>query len=252
MSNEFRSARTALSILALLLGLAVSASALAASAGIKATYFNDQVQFSVLGSGSSGVFFDPATSVQVTVDGIVDSASAAAFFDPLTAEVVEADASGSAITLINMTSTATLFQPGGSAFAFSSRSGRMTFSGTGILVVSAPFSIEREVLGGGIPDASGIAGVGISALRFERGDISYASDSFMLLTDAGPDVRTGLLAIAVPFEDGETILFSATVSASASAPAPVPLPAALPLFGTALGMIGIHRRRKLSRAITSA
>lgn len=224
--------------------MASSASTHAASVSLKASFFHDALELAVSGTGSSSAFIDPQSSVGAWVDGIYDSDAATSLFSPLVAAVHQPRASSSAVISLDMSSTVDLLRSHGSLYAYASQNGSLTLSGTGILVVTAPFLIEREVIDEGFAEWYGHAVVSIAARRVESGgNIGYSSEGTMFAEDGGPDTLSGLLAIAVPFNDGETIEFSATTLVSLSAQSAVPLPTALPLLVTAIALLGRRGRR---------
>lgn len=138
------------------------------------------------------------------------------------------------------------------------RSGQLTISGNGILLISLPATASASVAGGNIDFPALFSNSSIE-LRLSTGAVSNseilsASASFFgspsdLLTQ---DV-SGLLVSGLNVKDGDVVSFAVTLSGYASvqdfiafekSPNPVPLPASVMLFGPALGGLARWRRRR--------
>ena len=138
------------------------------------------------------------------------------------------------------------------------RTGQLTISGNGILLITIPATASASVAGGNA-DFPALFSTSSVELRLSVGAVSNseslsAGASFF---DSPSDLLTqdfsGLLVSGLNVKDGDIVSFAVTLRGYASvqdyvafekSPSPVPLPASMFLFGPALGGLGLWRRRR--------
>lgn len=221
----------------------------AATAGsVSVTLFQDQLAFQVIGgSGFPQTLSAGSTTVSATADG-----NSAFLQDANVGTVLSVNPSTSLASAL-ASAGATLIasaesDQGTGAQSFVQRTAEVTFTNSGVLVVTAPFAIvaSLDAVGSGYSSLSGVASINaFNSNATENETTAYNAFASLFfdsnsLTNSG--TRTGLLAIAVPFANGDKFSFNVSVDTNVDI-APIPLPAAVWLFGAALGGLGLVRRR---------
>lgn len=129
------------------------------------------------------------------------------------------------------------------ASAESVKTAQVDFTGSGLLVVQLPYSLQIELSALADDTSFVLAEVRLDAFRLGS-TAQYSSVARLLFdigTGPGANASSGLLSLAIPFVDGDQYSVIAGVSAEIATTL-VPLPAPAWLLGSGLVVLGVRRR----------
>lgn len=202
------------------------------------------VVFGSVNPAPDGAIVNGSMSVTAEADGVVDGRFALGLFSPLTAFASSSSASASSSGSNGLMAASVTAGFPGRARAESMMFGQIDFTGSGLLVVQVPYSLQVD-LSALADDTSFVrAEVGLNA--FKLGSTAQYSSMATLLFDIGSgpgsSASNGFLSLAIPFADGDQYTVMAGVTAEIATTL-VPVPPALLLFGS--GLVAVWARRRV-------
>lgn len=253
--------------------LLVAHGALAATASVSASADWGALNFQFLPAGATFTADAQNTTTYLDVPDGTSQQSSADWSSPISVSISDAGANAMAGADNATLSISSSIDSGqtvtGNALASygptTERTGQLTISGNGILLITIPAKASASVAGGN-EDFPTLFSTSSVELRLSAGAVSnseslsasanfFGSPSDLLTQDVA-----GLLVSGLNVKDGDIVSFAITLRGYASVqnyvtfekslnPVPlslsaVPLPASVFLFGPALGGLGLWRRRR--------
>ncbi len=246
--------------------LLVAQGAVAATASVSASADWGALNFQFLPTGATFTTGAQSSTTYLDAPGGTSQQSSADWSSSISVTISDASANAMAVadgTTLSISSSIDGGQTvtGDALPSYSpttERTGQLTISGNGILLITLPATATASVAGGNA-DFPALFSNSSVELRLSTGTVSNseslsASASFF---DSPSDLLTqdvsGLLVSGLNVKDGDVVSFAVTVRGYASvqdyvtfekSPSPVPLPASMFLFGPALGGLALCRRRR--------
>ena len=246
--------------------LLVAHGALAATASVSASVDWGALNFQFLPTGATFTAGAQNTTTYLDVPDGTSQQSSADWSSPISVSISDAGANAMAGANGATLSISSSIDSGqtvtGNALASygptTERTGLLTFSGNGILLITIPAMASASVAGGNA-DFPALFSTSSVELRLSTGTVSnseslsasanfFGSPSDLLTQDVA-----GLLVSGLNVKDGDIVSFAITLRGYASVQDyvtfekslnAVPLPASVFLFGAALGGLGLWRRRR--------